>query len=53
MSAFVRAAQSGLVIVCRFVTTGVSCAAGGGSSTVTDRADAAFVCPLSAVACST
>src|SRR3990170_4437310 len=53
MSAFVRALQSGLLMAWRFVTTGVSCVGGGGSSTCTVRVEAAFVSPLSAVTCST
>ena len=43
MSAFVRADQSGLVIVWCFVTTGVSAVDGGGGSTVTVSEDEDFV----------
>src|SRR5690349_19005256 len=52
-SARVRDAHSGLVTVCRVVTTGVSCTGGGGSSTLTASVDAAFAVPLPATTCST
>src|SRR5215471_3516583 len=49
MRALVRADHSGLVMVWRFVTTGMSGMDGGGSSTFTVSDDVALVSPLSAV----
>ena len=46
---FERALHSGLVMVCRVVTTGESCCSGGGNSTFTVSVDVAVVSPLFAV----